>query len=69
MSPDVIAILGVGITLAGLILGTVVPGFRELRREVASLHDRMNRFEAEIRDLTEGFMREQRDQTEGTPQL
>ena len=45
MTPDVIAILGVGIALAGLILGTVVPGFRELRT-------RMYRFEGEIREQT-----------------
>ena len=55
MTPDVIAILGVGIALAGLILATVVPGFRELRGEIRSLQDRMNRFEGEIRDRMSRF--------------
>ena len=47
VSAELVAILAVGITLAGLIL----PGQRELRRDVADLRERMARLEG----LFEGF--------------
>ena len=53
MSPDtitiVIAIIGTGAALAGLI----VPGLRQLHRDVADLRERMARLEG----LFEGFTR------------
>ena len=53
MSPDtltiVIAIVGTGLVLAGLI----VPSLRELRRDAADLRERMARLEG----LFEGFIR------------
>lgn len=47
VSAELVAILAVGIALAGLIL----PGQRELRRDVADLRERMARLEG----LFEGF--------------
>ena len=53
MSPEtitiVVAIIGTGIVLAGLI----VPSLRDLRRDVADLRERMARLEG----LFEGFSR------------
>ena len=53
MSPDtisiVVAIIGTGIVLAGLI----VPSLRDLRRDMADLRERMARLEG----LFEGFSR------------
>lgn len=39
MTPDLVAFFSVCLTLAGLILGTVVLGVRELRRDIASPND------------------------------
>lgn len=47
VSAELVAILAVGIALAGLLL----PGQRELRRDVADLRERMARLEG----LFEGF--------------
>ncbi|MDE0455770.1 MAG: hypothetical protein OXI15_00630 [Chromatiales bacterium] len=62
MSPDtltiVIAIVGTGLVLAGLI----VPSLRELRRDVADLRERMARLEG----LFEGFTRREPAPPAGT---
>ena len=67
MTPEVIAILGVGTALAGLILGSTLPGFRELRQDVAAVQDRVGRFEAEMREriahlegLIEGLIKKEK---------
>ena len=51
LTPELIGILSVGVGLAGLILATTVPAFRELRRDVGDLRERMARLEG----LFEGF--------------
>lgn len=61
MTPELIGILTVGVGLAGLILATTVPAFRELRRDVGDLRERMARLEG----LFEGFTGRQ---PEGGPQ-
>ena len=55
MTPDVIAILGVGLSLAGLIVGTMLPGLRELRREILSLRERMDQGNEGLRDQIAGL--------------
>ena len=58
MSPEIIAILGVGIALAMLILrlhSTLREDFRELRRDQADLRDRLSRLEGLLEGLRDAI--------------
>ena len=52
MSPELIAIIIVGVSLAAII----VPGQREMRRDIAELRERMARLEG----LFEGFVKREK---------
>ena len=53
MSPELVAIIAVGVVLAGLILGFVGSLLRELRRDMGDLRERVARLEG----LLVGFVR------------
>lgn len=57
MTPELIGIIVVGASLAGLILGHVGPALRELKRDMGDLRERTARLEG----LFEGFTRHQPD--------
>ena len=63
MSPELIAIIIVGVSLAAII----IPGQREMRREIAELRERMARLEihltermAKLEGLFEGFTKREK---------
>ena len=58
MTPELIGIIVVGVSLAGLILGQVGPALRELKRDMGDLRERMARLEC----LFEGFIRRRPDE-------
>ena len=51
VTPEMIAIIGVGVTMLGVWLGGIRPQLRDLARDVADLRERMARVEG----LFEGF--------------
>ncbi|MDE0036221.1 MAG: hypothetical protein OXU77_01525 [Gammaproteobacteria bacterium] len=51
MTPEMVAIIGVGIAMLGVWLGGIRPHLRDLSRDVADLRERMARVEG----LFEGF--------------
>ena len=58
MSPEIIAILGVGIALAALILrlhATLRDDVRELRRDQSDLRDRVSRLEGLLEGLRDAI--------------